>query len=219
MFDEKLEVLKKQFFEYVELVESMLKKSIEALFKKENSIAKELIEIDEPKADEFEIYIDESCFTIIAQFSPKGVNLRTILMILKMNNDLERIADHAVNIAESVLKLKRVELLPEELLNDLKKMYDEANKMYKRSMEAFVSSDPSLAIKICQHDEVVDTLRDESFKKISDFIKSGTVAELDDLLHLRRIIGNLERIADLSTNIAEEMVYILEGKIIKHRSY
>ncbi|MEO0295915.1 MAG: PhoU domain-containing protein, partial [candidate division WOR-3 bacterium] len=105
MFEQKLEELKKEIINYAFLVEKMIEKSITGLLEKREELLKEVIEKDEISANELEIKIDELVVTIIAKYEPKGKDLRMVLMILKINNDLERMADHAVNICESALFL------------------------------------------------------------------------------------------------------------------
>ncbi|MBC7189482.1 phosphate transport system regulatory protein PhoU, partial [Candidatus Aerophobetes bacterium] len=117
MLKEKIIFLKKELIEYATMVENMIEKSMEGLLKREDKVLRNLIEVEEPKANEMEIQLDEMCTTIIAQYEPRAGDLRTVLMILKMNNDLERMADHAVNIAQSSLFL--IERPPVKPLIDL----------------------------------------------------------------------------------------------------
>ncbi len=213
MLEEKLNMLKKQIIEYAGLVESMVQESVNAIIKKEDNLAKKVIEIDEPKANNFEIEVDEFCTNMIAQFSPKGRDLRTILMILKMNNDLERIGDHAVNIAQSAIVLNQPTAYKKVV--DLTRMNNVVTKMLKDSVEAFVNNDAVTAKNVCLKDSEVDKIRDENFTEIMELMKTDKI-NIERSLHLRRIFSNLERIADLATNICEEVIFIVEGKIIKH---
>ncbi|MBD3271735.1 MAG: phosphate transport system regulatory protein PhoU, partial [Elusimicrobia bacterium] len=136
MLEERIVTLKRDIVEYASIVENMVEKSMRALFQKERSPLDEVIEKDEPVANEREIKIDEDCTTMIAQFQPKAGNLRTILMIMKMNNDLERIADHAVNIAQSSLFLIERPLVKPYI--DLPKISENVIRMLKDSINSFI---------------------------------------------------------------------------------
>jgi phosphate transport system protein len=213
MIEEKIKLLKQEIIKYASLVENMVKKGIDSLIQKNNDLALTVIEKDEPQANDLEVEIDEFCTNIIAQYSPKGKDLREVLMMLKMNNDLERIGDHAVNIAQSVIKLN--EPTEYKKVVDVTQMSELVLKMLKDSVEAFINNDTSSARKVCLRDSEVDKVRDENFTKVLEHMKSGTI-NIERALHLRRIFSNLERIADLVTNICEEVIFIVEGKIIKH---
>ena len=106
--EEKVALIKRELIEYVTLVETMIEKSIKGLVNKDRNMLIEVIEKDEPKSNNFEIKLDELCTVVIAQYQPKGKGLRTVLMVFKINNDLERMADHVVNIAETALTLIEV---------------------------------------------------------------------------------------------------------------
>jgi phosphate transport system protein len=173
------------------------------------------MEKEEPRANDYDRELDEMCTTLIAQFEPLAKDLRTVIMILKMNKDLERMADHAVNISESSLFLITRPLL--KSLNDIQIMAKTASTMLKDSIDAFVSEDVALAKSVCERDTTIDELGDKILEDLTDFIRD----EHDGVkraLHLMRIAHNLERIGDLSTNICEEVVYIVEGKDIKHHA-
>jgi phosphate transport system protein len=213
LLQEKIDELKKEIIEYGNLVESMIEKSIKGLTKKDKGLLKDVVETDEPKANNLEIELDEKCTNLIAQHQPAAKDLRSILMALKINNDLERLGDHAVNIAESSLFLiGQPQVKP---LIDIPKMAEDAIAMLKDSINSFINEDAKLAKEVCQRDNTVDTLRGQIFRELSTYmIKDSTTIER--ALHLIRISGNLERIADLSTNIAEDVIFMVEGRVIKH---
>lgn len=213
MLAEEIILLKKELIEYAGLLENMIEKSIKGLLKKEKELLIEIIEQDEPKANDREIEIDEFCTTLIAKYEPKAKDLRTILMILKINNDLERIGDHAVNIAESSLFLiERPQVKP---LIDIPRMAEEAMKMLKDSIYSFINEEVKLAKDIYLRDNIVDALRDQILRELITFMSADS-STIERSIHLLRISRNLERVADLSTNIAEDVIFMVEGKIIKH---
>ena len=213
MLAEKINDLKRDLVEFATLVEHMIEKSIRGLLEKKSDLLVEVIEEDEPKANGLEMEIDELCTTLIAQFEPKAKGLRMILMGGKMCKDLERMGDHAVNIAESGLFL--IERPPVKPLLDLPRMAEITIKMLKDSTDAFINEDVTLATNVCERDNLVDALKDQIIRELITFMISDTTT-IERSLHLLRISGNLERIADLSTNICEGIVFTTKGTVIKH---
>ncbi|OPY66773.1 MAG: hypothetical protein A4E63_02452 [Syntrophorhabdus sp. PtaU1.Bin050] len=173
----------------------------------------EVIQKDEPKANETEIVIDELCATMIAQYQPKAKDLRTILMVMKMNNDLERAGDHAVNIAEcSLFLIERPAIKP---LLDIPRMAEEAVMMLKDAIEAFIKEDASLAAMVCLRDNIVDNLGQQVLRELITFMSSDPTT-IERSMRLLNIARNLERLGDLSTNISEDVIFMIEGRVIKH---
>jgi phosphate transport system protein len=216
MFYEKLNRLKEKIIEQGNLVESMIEKSIRGLLNKDKALLLEVLQVDEPRTNEMEIEIDEMCINLIARFQPEARDLRTIIMILKMNNDLERIGDMAVNISESALYLiERPQVKP---MIDLPKMAEETIQMLKDGIDSFIKSDAKLAKSVCERDDIVDAYRDQILRELITYMISDPTT-IERAIHIERISRNLERIADLATNIGEDVVYIVEGKIIKHGRY
>jgi len=213
MLEEKLNFLKEKIIGYADHIEKMLEKAIEGLLSKKGELLKEVIELDEKKANEYEIEIDEVCIDLIALYQPKAKDLRTILMILKMNNDFERMGDHVVNIAQSALFL--IEREPVKPLIDIPRMAEETIKMLKDALKAFMTEDSDLAKNVCERDFLIDNLRDQIFRELFTYMLSDPKT-IERAFHLIRITQNLERIADLSTNLGEDVIYIVEAKIIKH---
>jgi len=214
--EEKIALLKRELIEYATLVEAMIDKSIRGLVNKERDVLIEVIEKDEPKTNNFEIKLDELCTVVIAQYQPKGKWLRTVLMILKINNDLERMADHVANIAESGLSL--IEERPTtQSFNEILQMAEVTKGMLKNSIDSFVQEDSQLAYGVCTRDNMVDELRNLTRKEILGgmCVDASTV---ETSLNVLRIARNLERIADLSTNIGEDVIFMVEGKVIKHKT-
>ena len=213
MLEEKLNELKKKLVEEAGLAEGMVKKSIEGLIEKREKILEKGVKEYEPKMNELEIELDELCTNLIALYQPEAGNLRTILMILKMNNDLERIGDLAVNISESALYL--VERPPVKPLIDIPRMAQESISMLKNAVNSFINKDTKLAKSVCEKDTIVDNLKDQILRELITYMSSDA-STIERSLHLIRISRSLERIADLSTNICEDVIFITEGKVIKH---
>jgi len=213
MLKEKLNELKKKLIEEASLAEDMVKKSIEGLIEKRKEVLEKVVKEYEPKMNELEIELDELCTNLIALYQPEAGDLRTILMILKMNNDLERIGDLAVNISQSALFL--IERPPVKPLIDIPRMAEEAINMLKNAVDSFINKDTKLAKSVCQKDAVVDNLRDQILRELITYMSSDP-STIERSIHLIRISRSIERIADLSTNICEDVIFITEGKIIKH---
>jgi phosphate transport system protein len=213
MLQEKITLLKKNIIEYGLFVKSMIDLSINGLLNVNSVPLEEVIEKLEPKANNFEIELDEMCLSMIAQYQPKAKDLRTITMILKMNNDLERIGDSAVNICESGLYLiSKPSVKP---LIDIPKMAQESLKMLDDSVKSFINEDIALARDVLLRDNTVDNFNDQIIRELITYMMSDP-STIERSIHLIRISRNLERIADLSTNICEDVLFIVEGKIIKH---
>ena len=213
MLKEKLAALKKELIEYYNFVESMFDKSIKGLQSKEGKLLQELIEKDEPRANNEEIRLDDLCTVLIAQYEPRAIDLRTVLMILKMNNDLERIADHAVNIAQGSLFL--IERPPLDISKDILSMGKVVKKMLSDSIDSFINWNTCLAKEVCKRDKAVNQLRDKIIKELISCM-SINAKNITRALQLLRITTNLERIADLTTNICEDVIFMVEGQVIKH---
>jgi phosphate transport system protein len=213
MLEEKMAGLKRRIAEYAGLAENMIEKAVRGLLEKKRDLLVEVIETDEPAANDFEIEVDEACTTLIAQYQPKAKDLRTILMVMKMGNDLERIGDHAVNIAESGLYLiERPQVKP---FVDIPRMSEVTIKMLKDGIQAFINEDADLAKSVCERDSIVDELRIQILRELITFMVSDATT-IERCLHLIRVSGNLERIADLSTNMCEEVIFMVKGRVIKH---
>lgn len=213
MLREKLTTLKKDLIEYATLVERMIEDSVKGLLQRDSQLLEDVIEKEEPEANEWEMQLDDLCTNLIARYQPKAKDLRVILMVLKMNNDLERMGDHAVNIAESSLFLVARPLV--KPLIDIPNMAKIAMKMLKDSINSFIDENAKLAKDVCERDDTVDALRDQIIRELITFMSSDP-STIERSFHLIRISTNLERIADLSTNICEDVIFMVEGKVIKH---
>ncbi|MHB9154836.1 MAG: phosphate signaling complex protein PhoU [Endomicrobiales bacterium] len=215
MLEERLVTLKKELITYAGLVESMVEKSMAGLLKADREALKEVMDKDEPRANRFDLEMDEMCTSLIAQFQPRAKNLRVILMVLKMSSDLERMGDHAVNIAESgAFLIERPSVKP---LVDLPEMGKLTILMLRDSINSFINEDAVLAKSVCERDNTVDALRTKIVTELSVLMGRDPSA-VERSLHLLRISGNLERIADLSTNICEDVLFMVQGRVIKHHA-
>jgi len=213
VLEERLVELRKTLIEFATLVERMIESSIKGLERREKELLDSVAQIDEPKANELDIKLDELCASLIAQYQPMAKDLRIILMIFKMNEALERMADHAVNISESGLCL--LETPAVKPLIDIPEMATVAAQMLRDSIAAFINEDAGLAKSVCARDSIIDNLRDKTYKELID-VMSEDSSTIKRCLHLMIISRNLERIADLSTNMCEDIIFIVEGKVIKH---
>ncbi len=209
----KLNRIKKEFLQYATVVEGMIGKSIEGLTKNDRAILNDVIMNDEPMANNYEIKLDEMCIAVIAQHQPTGKSLRTIFMMSNINSNLERMGDHAVTICESGLVL--IEQPPVKRLIDIPRMGEVVKGMIGDGIKSFINEDAALAKTVCERDDIVDGLRDQIMRELITFMTSDPTT-IERALHLMKIAGNLERVADLTTNICEDVIYMVKGKVIKH---
>lgn len=214
MLHEKIDELKHDIIAYAHFVEDMLVKSMDGLVTRNEKELGEVIELDEPVANEKELLIDDLCMTLIAQYEPRAIDLRNILMILKMNNDLERIGDHAVNISESALYL--IKRAPVKPLVDLPRMSEIVVSMMNRCVASFLEKNTKEADAVCLEDDKVDQFRDQILRELITYMSADT-STIKRSIHLLRIASNLERTADLVTNICEDIIFTIEGRVAKHQ--
>jgi phosphate transport system protein len=178
------------------------------------ALAAEVFALDKA-IDLMEIEIEEEAISLIARHQPAAVDLRFLIGALKINNDLERIGDHGVNIAQSSIRLSDQPAL--KPLIDIPRMAALATGMLKDSLNSFVGSDPALAREVCRRDDQVDEFKNRIFRELLTYMmeRPDTISRGMDLILVSR---NLERIADLSTNISEEAIYIADASVIKHHA-
>lgn len=213
-FDKELQELKDKLLLMAAKAEDIVHRSIQALKGRNQSLAQEVFSLDR-EADRMEMEIEEEAVSLIARHQPTAVDLRFLIGVLKINNDLERIGDHGVNIAQSALRLNvQPEVKP---LIDIPRLCEEAVGMLKDSIDSFVANDPNKARDVCRRDDRVDALKDQIFRELLTYMmeKPEIITRAMDLILVSR---NLERVADLATNICEETIYIAEAKVIKHHA-
>jgi phosphate transport system protein len=209
----KINRIKKELLEYATIVEGMIEKSIKGLAENNEPLLKEVIQADEPRVNDYEIRLDEMCIAVIAQHQPAGKSLRTIFMMANINSNLERMGDHAVTICESSLVL--IEKPPVKQLIDIPRMGEVVKGMIGDSIRSFIEEDAVLARSVCERDDIVDGLRDQIMRELITFMTSDPTT-IERALHLMKVASNLERVADLTTNICEDVIYMVKGKVIKH---
>lgn len=210
---EKFTDLKAEIIKYSTLVEEMVEKSFTSFLEKDKSMAESVIEYDERQSDIWENKLDEACISFIALYQPEAKVLRFAMMIYKMAGDLERIGDIATNIAKDACSLCEYAL--DFSLEKYERMKKLSLQMFRQAIEAFVQEDPEKAREVIQSDEVVNQLRDDINQELVQQMnkRQGDVLPWIMMLSVSR---HLEKIADITTNIAEEVVYITEGRVIKH---
>ncbi|MGI9554266.1 MAG: phosphate signaling complex protein PhoU [Thermodesulfobacteriota bacterium] len=211
-FEEEMIELKKKISEMSTIVEEMIGKSIKGLKDRNMILAQEVINSDN-EVNNMEVEIDNLCIKILALYHPEAEDLRVVTMIMKINNDLERIGDHAVSIAKMSIPLAdKPHIKP---LLDIQKMADKAIEMLKESLDCFMKLDSEMAIRVCIKDDEVDSLEPQIVRELMTFVMSDSQI-IDRALRLIFIARHLERVADLATNIAEDAYYIATGKVLKH---
>ena len=215
MLPERLNDLKGTIIQFSAHVERMIDKSVSGLVSRKETPLLELLDHDEPKANRFELDIDEDCTNLIAQFQPMARDLRTILVVYDMNNALERMGDHAVNISKNALELIRVP--PIKPFIDIPRMSELVRGMLADVIQSFINEDPQLAMEVCRRDSIIDDLRDQIMRELITFM-SENPSIISGCINILRIAENLERIADLATNIAEDTIFMLQGRVIKHHN-
>ncbi len=207
-----LENVQRRILGLASTVEQTLDKAIRALFERDRPLAQALMEGD-TAIDLEENEIEEECLKILALHQPVAVDLRRVAAILKINSDLERMGDLAANIAERAFALASGPMIP--VPATFRQMTDLTNLMVRESLDAFVNLNAQLAKRVCRLDDDVDRYHREIIDYVSLFMKQSP-DHVDSGLHLFTAARQLERVADHATNIAEDVVYLVEGKIIRH---
>jgi phosphate transport system protein len=194
------------------LVESQLRDALQALIKRDSLLAMRVIENDR-SVDTLDVEIDETCLRLLAQYHPTAGDLRFITTVMKIAGELERISDLTGNIAERAIELNQEPQLKPYI--DIPRMAQWASQMARESLDAFVSRDAELARKVCRDDEFVDDVTEQLFRELLSFMLEDP-RTITRSVRLTFIGKYYERIADHATNIAELVVYMVEGKIIRH---
>jgi phosphate transport system protein len=196
------------------IVEGMVAKATQSLLERQTALSTEVIATDR-EVDQLEIEIDEACHLILGTKQPTASDLRFLVAVMKINSDLERIGDSAVNIAQSVEQLN--EQPPLKPYIDLPHMSELVQAMVRKSLDAFVNRDVELATEVCRSDDDVDGLYKQIFRELLTYMIEDPKT-VSRALHLLLISRNLERIADHATNVAEDVIYYVEGRDIRHSS-
>ena len=207
-----LELLRNNLVKMATLAEENVNLAIKSLQERDADIAKTVF-INEEEVNNCEIQLDDKAIEILALFQPLTEDLRFITMAMQITKDLERIGDHAVNIAKKSLVL--LEHPPINDLSGLTKMGYDASKMVNQSIKAFIRGDKKLSLDVCEMDYEIDNAEVALSKELINLMKADST-NIDSCKSLVLIVKDIERIADLATNIAEDTYYIKSGNIIKH---
>jgi len=212
--ERQIDQLKEKILRVGTMVEEAISKSITALINRDVSLAQRVAASDE-QIDRMEVEVEEECLKILALYQPVAADLRFVVAALKINNDLERMGDLAKNIAKRVAQLANGE--PCELPPEIRTMAMQAQEMVKQSLDAVVKADPTLARQVREEDDVVDESRQQIRRKVLKGIKEHP-ENVENLLRVNSVSKHIERIADMATNIAEDVIYMVEGEIVRHRA-
>jgi phosphate transport system protein len=213
-FQHELESLKTMLIKMGSVVEDNISNALQALLEQTESLAQKVFE-NEGRINTLEIEIDNAIFDLLALQQPVASDLRFIIASQKINNDLERIGDHAVNIAESDLNLMKIK--PIDSLLELPKMAVITKTMLRNALDSFILLDPKLAETVLETDDQIDELNRSMTVNVIEFLKSDRHT-IECGLEFIRISRNLERIADISTNIAEEVIFHTQARVVKHHA-
>ncbi|MGD9205284.1 MAG: phosphate signaling complex protein PhoU [Desulfobacterales bacterium] len=207
--------MKKRILALGALVEERVQMAIKAIDTNDSDLADKIIKSDY-EIDEMEVEIEEECLKVLALHQPVAIDLRFLIAVIKINAELERIGDQAVNVAERVgVTAKREQL---DFYFDYAAMGEKVQAMLKRSLDAFIHLDYDMAFKVVLMDDEVDKIKDEAYDQIKNAIGANP-DKIGYLINLFLISRHLERLADHTTNIAEQVVYLVEGDIIRHAPY
>ena len=209
-----LQQLKQEVVDMMQLVKQQLQKSEQAIIDMDTATAQEIIH-HETRVNAYELSIDRNCENIFALFNPVAVDLRFVLAALKINNQLERIGDHAEAIAKYVLELEKP--FDDTLIKQIKfhKMYETSLSMIDDFIEAYENEDTTLAREVFQKDSALNKINNSAGKVIAEFAQKNP-EKIQEILFLFSTIRKLERVGDLAKNVAEETIFFIEAKVLKH---
>jgi len=211
-FRRELENIKKRILTLSSMVEERVQLAARAVENIDAELAQRIIRTDY-EIDEMEVEIEEECLKVLALHQPVAVDLRFIIAVIKINNELERIGDQAVNIAERVDIIAKRPKPP--FMFDYSEMASKAQRMLKMSLDALVNLDVDLAYKVITLDDEVDQIKNDAYDQIKQAIKD-LPERVGYYINLLLISRHLERLGDHATNIAEEVIYLVEGEIYRH---
>ena len=209
-----IENLKKLILALSARVEDNVYKAVQALTERNSALAESIVKND-PSIDQTEVAIEEECLKVLALHQPVAIDLRFIIALLKINTDLERMGDLAVNIAERAMFLATRE--KPDIPLDLPLMAEKTKAMMKKSLDSLMKQDAKLAYEVLETDDEIDAMNREMYGAIQNAIRRKP-EQLESLIHLLSCSRHLERIADHATNIAEDVIYMIEGVIVRHRA-
>ena len=208
-----LDKLKKEVLRLGNMVELAINNAFLALNNRDSSYVEEVL-TNEEKINEMEVQIEEECLKILALHQPVAVDLRFLVVVLKVNNDLERMGDIAKNIAERAKDLMESDVIP-DLGQPMQGLPDLVRTMVTSSLDSLVKLDDQLARKIIEMDDEVDQINRDMYAAVKSLVaEQPSIA--DSAINLLSCSRNMERIGDLATNIAEDVIFVVEGKVVRH---
>ena len=215
-FDQQLDDLKQDLLKMGGAVEESIAQAVRSLVERDDELVKEVI-AGGKKIDDWEIMIEETCLRLLATQGPVASDLRLLACMMKVNDDLERINDQAVNIAQRAEVLNTMPLL--KPLIDIPRMSELAQGMVKDARDAFVRRDVDLARDVGRRDEDLDLLRDQIFRELLTYMHAPSTGPdtIDRGIYLILVSRHLERVGDHASNIAENVAYLVEGSIVRHQ--
>lgn len=209
---DEIEVLKEKILLMGGKVEEAIRLSVKSLTDRDSKLATQVIQNDRDVND-LEIEVDEHCHKTLALFQPTAGDMRFITSSMKINSDLERMGDLAVNIAERVIALN--EVAPLKPYIDIPRMAEITQEMVRKALDSLVARDVASARRVCERDDEVDHLNDQIFRELISFMLEDS-ANIKRAIDLILVARHLERIADHATNVAEDVIYLVEGRDIRH---
>lgn len=207
-----LENLNKHLLQLGAMAEQSVRRAGEALNSMNVKLAQDVIKIDH-EIDKKEVELEEDCLKILALHQPVANDLRRVVSVLRITNDLERIGDLGVNIAERVIFLAQRPSVG--IPFDFESMWTRALEMVRLSLDSFVLKDVEIAKKVCEMDDEIDSINRSVYDKVYAGIRSHS-EHVEALIHYLSISRHLERVADYATNISEDVIYMIDGKIVRH---
>ena len=213
-FQKELEALKENLLKMAAVVEEAIRNSVQSLVKRDSDLARKAFEVED-RINKMELTIDDMCLKLLALRQPMATDLRFITSAMKITTDLERMGDQAVNISERALSLNQEPQIKPYL--DIPRMAEIAQSMVKDVLDAFVNRDPKLARSVCARDDVVDGLNDQVVRELTTYMVSDPKT-ITRSVHLMIVARCLERIADHATNIAEDVIFMVDALVIKHHA-
>jgi phosphate transport system protein len=213
-FEQELEELKAKLLEMSALVESAVYRSIQGVVEKNEELAQQVLK-NEARVNQLEIEIDDMAISILALQAPMAADLRLVTAAIKINNDLERMGDLSVSIAQSALALIKEPVI--RPLIDIPHIAGLAQGMVRKALDAFVHRDAELARSVLASDDAVDNMRTASYHELISFMEANP-QQIPQALYLLSVVRNLERIADHSTNIAEDVLFLVKGIDVRHHN-
>jgi len=211
-FDEELKALKEKILQMGALVEAQIANAIKALVERDSDLARQTIQNDH-QVNAMDVEIDDDSVRLIARHQPMAKDLRLITTAMKISTELERMSDLAENIAERALELNEEPQLKPYI--DIPRMAEHAQQMVKEALDAFVNRNVKLAWKVIRDDDYIDGLTHQIFRELVSFMLEDQHT-ITRAIRITFISKYLERIADHATNVAELVIYLVEGKIIRH---